>query len=50
MLAAKDESTVGKFVKLPSKKSDAKKKSKKARVEIEYEMESEQPLRGKSKV
>lgn len=47
MLAGKDESTGGKFVKLPSAKSDKKKKTKKARVEIEYEMETEQPARVK---
>lgn len=53
MLAAKDakgDSTCGKFVKLSSaSKADKKKKLKKARVEIEYEMETDEPLRVKSK-
>lgn len=49
LLAAKDDAAAGKFVKLQSKKVDKKKKSKKARVEIEYEMETDQPIREKSK-
>lgn len=49
-MTAKDEPTGGKFVKLASADSakDAKKKkTKKARVEIEYEMETDQPARQK---
>lgn len=49
LLAAKDEPTSGQFVKLPSKKLDRKKKTKKARVEIEYEMEADQPARQKAR-
>jgi protein MAK16 len=44
LLATKDESAVGKFVKLPSKADKKGKKTKKARVEIEYEMETDTPL------
>lgn len=46
LLAAKDSKedvTGGKFVKLPTTSKLDKKKSKKARVEIEYEMETDQP-------
>lgn len=45
----KEESTGGKFVKMPTvgTKDAKKKKTKKARVEIEYEMETEQPIRQK---
>lgn len=49
LLASKDSSAAGQFVKLADKKLDKKKKSKKARVEIEYEMEPEEPVRAKTR-
>lgn len=48
LVATKGAPAAGQFVKLQSKKGD-KKKSKKPRVEIEYEMEPEQPARTKAR-
>lgn len=47
-LVATKGAAAGQFVKVQSKKGD-KKKSKKPRVEIEYEMEPEQPARTKAR-
>jgi len=49
LLAKTDASAGGKFVKVAQDKTAKKKKSKKARVEIEYEMETDQPIREKSR-